>query len=282
MHRWSRQASAYSGCRRAMSASYKRLTVDTGDGELRIQLNRPEVHNALNAELIAELMAALGAVPLDGSVRAVVLSGAGRSFCAGGDLRWMQTVADFSREENVADGERLWDMLYALYTCPVPTIAAVHGAALGGGAGLVACCDVAVASTDAVFGFTEAKLGILPAVVSPFVLQKVGRGHARALFMTAQRFDASRAERIGLVHSIVPPDQLHAAVQRQVSEIRSSGPRAAGAVRGLIADVALLPVEQTRPRVTSLLAELRASAEGREGIRAFLERRRPGWMEHGQ
>lgn len=262
-----------------MESMYKLLNVRTERAVLRIELNRPEVHNALNGELIAELTGAVQSVPADGSVRAVLISGAGRSFCAGGDLRWMQQVADYSREENAADGERLWDMLYAVYSCRVPTVAAVHGAALGGGSGLVACCDVAVASADTSFGFTEAKLGILPAVISPFVIQKIGSANARALFATAKRFDAARAERIGLIQSAVASGELHAAVERELEELRTSGPNAAQAARGLVAHIAPLPVEQTRPLVADMLAQLRSSPEGREGIRAFLERRTPRWAE---
>ena len=244
-----------------------------------MRLSRPEVHNALDGETISELRECFESIRAGGDARAVLLSGDGPSFCAGADLNWMRTVAGYSREENLRDAYDLADMLSAVNDCPVPTVARVQGAALGGGAGLVACCDVAVAADDARFGFTEAKLGLLPAVISPFVLAKVGEGHARALFTTAERFGAHRALLMGLVHHTVPAAQLDAAVARVLRELLSSAPGAAAMAKTLIQDIGGRAPAQARELTTETIARLRASDEGREGIAAFLEKRKPSWVE---
>jgi methylglutaconyl-CoA hydratase len=254
------------------------LRVDRDGPVLRVRLNRPEVRNAFNRELIDALRTCFFAARSDEGIRALVLSGEGPVFCAGADLNWMRGATDWTEAQHLEEAERLFDMLAALDGCAVPTVARVHGAALGGGMGLIAACDVVIAAEDTRFGFTEAKLGLLPAAISPFCVAKIGVGHARALFATAERFDAVRALRIGLVHHVVPVDQLDAAVEMVVAELRTSAPAAAGSVRDLVARVAGRPPAAVREYVTRLNAARRTSAEGREGMAAFLEKHKPGWV----
>jgi len=236
---------------------------------LRLTLSRPDRRNAFDAALIADLTGAFADV---GDARAVLLAGAGLSFCAGADVEWMRASVDLSYEENVEDARSLRRLLETVDACPAAVVARVQGHALGGGAGLVACCDVAVAAEDAVFGFSEVKLGIVPAVISPFALEKIGPGAARRYFVTGERFDAETALRVGLVHEVVPPAELDAAVERILGELLSAGPEAARAAKRLVLD-APLDGEETARRI----ARRRTSAEGQEGLRAFLERRPPSW-----
>jgi methylglutaconyl-CoA hydratase len=242
-----------------------------------VTLNRPAVHNALDGALVAELTDSLASVGGIDGVRVLLLDGAGPSFCAGGDLAWMRTVAGFSDEENLADARALAGLLRALNGCPVPTVARVHGSAFGGGIGLLACCDIALAAADTRFGFTETKLGLLPAVISPYVVGKIGPGHARALFASGERFDAQRALQIGLVHRVVAPLDLDSLVERQLAEMLTSAPGAAAEARALIERVAGRAPEEVEAVTTATIARLRASEEGREGLAAFLGKRRPRW-----
>jgi methylglutaconyl-CoA hydratase len=233
---------------------------------LRVTLARPERRNAFDAELIAELTAALDGA---GDARAVLLAGEGPSFCAGADLEWMRASAGLTYEENVEDARRLLRLLEAIDGCPAPVVARIQGHALGGGAGLVACADVAVAAEDAVFAFSEVKLGLIPSVISPFVLAKIGPSAARRYFLTGERFDAATALRIGLVHDVVA--DLDGAVERVLAERLGAGPEAVRAAKLLVRD---------RPagiETARRIAGQRASAEGQEGLRAFLEKRPPRW-----
>jgi methylglutaconyl-CoA hydratase len=255
------------------------LLVERDGAVLRLTLHRPEVHNALDGSLIEALTIALKAVPAGGPVRLVQLGGAGASFCAGADLAWMRTVAAYTYDENREDARRLAALFAALNGCLAPTMAVVQGTALGGGAGLLACCDMVIAAEDARFGFTESRLGILPAVVSPFVVAKIGAGHARALFASGERFDAARALRIGLVHQMVPPGELQDAAQRQVRELLRAAPGAATAARTLVEMVTGRTAEEVRDYTVETIAQLRAGEEGREGIAAFLEKRPPRWVQ---
>ena len=232
---------------------------------LRVTLARPERRNAFDAALIGELTDAFSDV---GDARAVVLAGEGEIFCAGADVEWQRASIDLSYEENVEDAARLARMMNAIDGCPAPLVVRVQGFALGGGSGLVACADVAVASTDAVFGFSEVKLGIIPAVISPFVLAKIG-AHARRYFLTGERFDADTALRIGLVHEVTA--DLDETVERIVGEILTSGPEAVRAAKTLVREQ---PPADELPHVA---AHRRTSAEGQEGLRAFLEKRASAW-----
>ena len=241
------------------------LRVERDGAVLRVTLARPERRNAFDAALIRELTDAFADV---GDARAVVLAGEGSSFCAGADVEWQRRSIDLSYDDNVEDARHLYGMLAAIDHCPAPVVARVQGFALGGGSGVVACADVAVAAEDAVFGFTEVKLGIIPAVISPFVLPRI-EDAARRYFLTGERFDAQTALRIGLVSEVAAA--LDGAVERVVGELSTSGPQAARAAKRLIRD---------GPRGTAtveLAARMRTSDEGQEGLRAFLERRQPAW-----
>ena len=233
---------------------------------LRVTMARPDRRNAFDAALIAELAAAFADV---GDVRAVVLAGDGPSFSAGADVEWMRSSVDLSYEENVADASRLRAMLDAIDSCPAPVVARVQGHALGGGCGLVACCDIVVAEPSAQFAFSEVKLGIVPAVISPFALAKIGSSAARRYFVTGERFSADVALRIGLVHEVA--DDLDAAVERVAQELLAVGPSAARAAKELAREAK--SAEDTARRI----AEHRTSPEGQEGLRAFLEKRPPDW-----
>jgi methylglutaconyl-CoA hydratase len=233
---------------------------------LRVTLARPETRNAFDASLIAELAAAFVDV---GRARAVVLAGDGPSFCAGADVEWMRASVDLDYDANVADANALRGMLDAIDRCPAPVVARVHGHALGGGAGLVACADIAVADERAVFAFSEVKLGIIPAVISPFALAKIGPSAARRYFVTGERFDAATALRIGLVHEVAA--DLNAALERVLAELANAGPRAARHAKKLVLD------RPDGPETARRIAERRTSEEGQEGLRAFLERRSANW-----
>jgi methylglutaconyl-CoA hydratase len=252
------------------------LAVQRTGGVDRLTLNRPDVRNAFNEDLIAELSAWAKSVD-PAATRVAVLQGAGKVFCAGADLAWMSKMIAYSHEENVRDARAMAQMFDALNTLPIPLVGRVHGAALGGGAGLAAVCDIVVAAQDAWFGFTEAKLGILPAVISPYVVAKIGQSAARELFLTAARFPAARAREIGLVHAVVPASDLDAAIDHYVQELLSSGPEAVAAAKSLVARVSGRPLSHLMDVTAETIARHRASAEGQEGMRAFLEKRKPSW-----
>ena len=243
---------------------------------ITVTLNRPEVRNAFNQELVAGLRSWARAAPPAGA-RVAVLRGAGPAFCAGADLAWMSEMAGYSHEENVRDAAAMAEMFQALDTLPIPLIGRVHGAALGGGAGLAAVCDIVVAADDARFGFTEAKLGLLPAVISPFVVAKIGTSAARELFLTAARFPAARAREIGLVHSVASAHALDAIVSEYCAELCSSGPEALRAAKVLIAKIATHAAPDVLEITTEAIARQRAGAEGQAGMRAFLAKQRPPW-----
>jgi methylglutaconyl-CoA hydratase len=246
----------------------------------RVTLARPDARNAFNVELIGELhdtFAALAAEPPD-SLRAVVLAGDGPAFSAGADVAWQRAAMGLTLEENRADAARLQAMLTAIDTCPAPVVARVQGAALGGGMGLCAVADVVLAAADARFGFTEVKLGILPAIISPFVLARIGQGHARALFMTGERFDAERALRIGLVHEVLPDEPaLDGRVDAVVDELLAAGPTAVRAAKSLVRAHRDLAAAAFAAEALDVAARQRVSPEGQEGLGAFLEKRTPSW-----
>ena len=243
------------------------LRIERDGPLLRITLARPERRNAFDAELIRELTEAFSDVD---DARAVVLAGDGESFCAGADVDWQRSAIDLSYDENVEDALRLYRMLATIDSCPAPVVARVQGYALGGGSGLVACADVVVAAPDATFGFTEVRLGIIPAVISPFVFAKIGTGAARRFFLTGERFDAATALRIGLVQEVA--ENIDEAVDRFAGEILKSGPKATRAAKRLAREAPHEGEELAR-----IAAGLRAGAEGQEGLRAFLEKRTPAW-----
>ena len=244
----------------------------------RLRMSRPQVHNAFDAELIAELTAALEQVAADDSVRVLVLEAEGASFSAGADLNWMRGMAAACEETNRIDSLALARLMRTLDELPKPTIARVQGAAFGGGVGLVACCDIAIAAEGAKFGLTESKLGLLPAVISPYVIAAIGSRQARRYFATAEIFDAAEALRIGLLHKVVDADALDAAVQAQVSLLLKAGPVATASAKQLVRDVcAHADGNRHDADNAALIARLRVSAEGQEGLSAFLDKRKPHW-----
>ena len=244
----------------------------------RLRMTRAAVHNAFDAALIAELTTALQAVAEDPSVRVVVLEGEGASFSAGADLNWMRGMAAASEEENRVDSLALARLMRSLDELPKPTIARVHGAAFGGGVGLVACCDIAIGVPDAKFGLTESRLGLLPAVISPHVIRAIGPRQARRWFATAEVFDAAEALRIGLLHQVVAADELDAAVQRQAGLLLKAAPLAAANAKALVREVlAHADGERHDHDNAALIARLRVSPEGQEGLGAFLDKRKPSW-----
>jgi methylglutaconyl-CoA hydratase len=242
-----------------------------------LTLNRPDVRNAFNETVIQEMTAWAEAITDDEDVRAAVIAGAGPSFCAGADLTWMTRMAAYTHDENLRDAMAAAKMYALIDRLPIAVIARIHGAALGGGAGLAAICDIVVAEERTIFGFTEVKLGILPAVVSPYVLAKIGASAARELFLTGMRFDAARAKDIGLVHAVAPADQLDRRVADYVKEILSAAPEAIATAKELLKKVSERPVQDTIGLTADTIAARRASLEGQEGMRAFLEKRRARW-----
>jgi len=260
--------------------SYAFLTTRRDGPVEYLTLNRPDVRNAFNEQVIAELTAwAAEARDLAErrQIRVAVLTGAGKTFSAGADVTWMAKTVRYTEEENQRDATAMSRMFAALDDLPVPLIGRIAGAALGGGAGLAAVCDVVVAADDAVFGFTEVKLGILPAVISPFALAKIGRSAARELFLTGARFSAARANEIGLVHAVVPAADLDAAVAAYVNEILGAGPEAVAAAKALIRAVWGRPLDEAASITTKAIAARRVSPEGQEGLNAFLGKRKPSW-----
>lgn len=253
------------------------LSIDIDGPVARVTLSRPELHNALNDRLVAEIRDSFLRLALDDDVRAVVLTGAGISFCAGADLAWLQQAVTYTEAENRADALHLVEMFDAIDSCPKPVIARVNGAALAGGAGLVASCDIAVAVNTARFGFTEARLGLVPATISPYVVRKIGQTHARALFLTAERFEAPKARDIGLVHEVVDADRLDSAVDRILRNVLAGGPRAQAENKALLAGIRERSGDELGEYTAAAIARLRVSEEGQEGLRAFLEKRPPKW-----
>lgn len=251
------------------------------DGVATLSLDRPEVHNAFNASLIAELCSQLDALAVDPAVQILVLAGKGPSFSAGADLHWMRTMAQASEADNYADACALAGLMRALAFFPKPTLARVHGAAYGGGVGLIACCDIAIGAPEAKFGLTESKLGLAPAVISPYVVEAIGPRQARRLFLTAEVFDAPAALALGLLHRVVDADALDAALAREIKLLRRAGPAAMHACKQLVARVS--GRDEARQRILDednarLIARLRVSVEGQEGLGAFLDKREPSWV----
>jgi len=244
-----------------------------------IVLARPEARNAFDGPMVRELRDAFVAVSARDDIRVIVLAGRGSVFCAGADIEWMRAAGGFSREENLADAGKLVDLYEAIDRSPKAVVASVQGAALGGGAGLVAVADIAVADEGARFGFSEVRLGLVPSVISPYVLRKIGTSATRELFLTGAHFTAARAAALGLVHRVVPLAELDAAVGERVGELLQAGPKALAAAKSLIRSVEARPVESVRQLTIETIAELRTSAEGQEGLKAFLEKRKPDWVK---
>ncbi len=249
-------------------------------GVATLTLNRPELHNAFDDRLIHDLTGALRRMDSHAGVHVVVLAAEGKSFSAGADLNYMRRMAGYSEADNRTDARRLAELMHTLHTLSKPTVARVHGAAIGGGVGLVACCDIAIASTRASFCLSEVRLGLIPAIIGPYVVGALGARQARRYMISAERFDATEARRIGLVHEVVEPEALDDRVATMLGTLEGNGPRAMAAAKDLVAAVAHGPVDETLIEDTARrIATLRASNEGREGIAAFLDKRRPDWLK---
>lgn len=268
----------------AEAVSYSTLRLERRDGIVRLCLARPEVHNAFNEHMIADVTAACRDLAADPAVRVLVLCGDGKSFSAGADVEWMQRMAAASHQENLADADRMAAMLAALDEFPRPVVARLHGAALGGGAGLIAVADLVLAVRGVRIGMTEVRLGLLPSVIGPYVLRKIGASAARAHFLLGDRFDADEARRVGLVHEVVDDvSALDARVDATVAELLAGSPAAQAEAKHLLRTLAADPTPQRHRTITvETIARVRASEEGREGLRAFLEKRKPAWApDHG-
>ena len=260
--------------------AYNTLQVNPSDGVLTVTLDRPDVHNAFNDELISEAIDLFGNIDVE-ATRVVVLKGTGKNFCAGADLNWMSRMVSYTREENVRDSSQLAKMYALMNECPVPVVGRIQGAAIGGGVGLVAVCDVAITTANTQFGLSEVKLGILPAVISPYVIAKIGQSHARALFLTGERFPAERALHIGLVHRIVEDiEALDAAVYETVTQLKTSGPQAVRECKRLISFVAGHELADAIPYTIEAIAARRTSEEGQGGMSAFLKKELAPWITH--
>lgn len=261
--------------------TYQHLTVETNSrGVARVTLNRPEVKNAFNEQLIADITAAMNALSKDESARIVVLQGAGDAFSAGADLSWMKRASEFSAEENKADARRLAAMLNSIYTCEKPVVALIQGACMGGGTGLAAACDIVIAAEDAFFALSEVRLGIIPAVISPFVLHAIGARHARRFFLTGERFDAMKAKEIGLAHMVCLRAQMEGTLDGVVKNLLACGPAAQKEAKALIRIVSGRPVDEAVMDDTArIIARVRSTAEGKEGVAAFLEKRKANWIK---
>ncbi|MBM3565491.1 MAG: enoyl-CoA hydratase/isomerase family protein [Alphaproteobacteria bacterium] len=247
-------------------------------GLATLMLNRAEKHNAFDDVLIAALTESLDRIGKDGGIRAMMLASVGKNFSAGADLNWMKRIAIAPEDENIRDARALAEMLRALNDLPIPTIALIQGAALGGGVGLVSCCDVAIASDAAVFSLSETKLGLIPATIGPYVAAAIGERQARRYFLTAERFSAAEARRIGLVHEVVPAAELEITARRMVETLMANGPRAMREAKSLIRAIAGRPIDAAVIDDTARrIARVRATDEAREGLAAFLEKRKPSW-----
>ncbi len=259
--------------------SFETISYSFKDQIATITLNRPEVHNAFNEVMIAELTEVFKKISEDEVVRVVVLTGKGRSFSAGADLNWMKKMKDYSYQQNLADSLKLAELFYLMYSLPQPIIARVNGAAIGGGTGLVAVCDIAIASENAKFSLSEVKLGLVPACISPYVIRKVGEGKCREFFLTGERLSAQKALELGLVNRVVPPESLDQAVQEKVNQLLSSGPKALAMCKKLLKNVPSMSFEKAKTYTADMIAQMRIGDEGQEGMNAFLEKRKPKWTE---
>ncbi|MFH1419735.1 MAG: enoyl-CoA hydratase/isomerase family protein [Planctomycetota bacterium] len=244
----------------------------------RVTLDRPDIRNAFNDQMLDDLREAFAAVRDDPAVRVAVLTGEGKAFCAGADLHWMKRVVSYTYEQNYEDSLNLAMMLREIYDCPKPVVGRINGTAIGGGTGVVAVCDIAIASEDAVFAFSETKLGLTPAAISPYLLKRMGEKNLREYFLTGERFTATQAAEMGLVNAVVPADQLDVAVDEKIRMILTGGPEALAVSKALISEVARRSIQDNGPYTAEVISKLRMSEEGQEGMNAFLNKRKPEWI----
>ncbi len=256
---------------------YETVIVNIEGRIAEVTLNRPEVHNAFNNELINDLYDVFERLSLEENVRVIILTGNGKSFCAGADLNWMKSVVSYSYEQNYEESLKLAKLMYLVFTHPKPVIARINGSAIGGGVGLMSVCDILIASEDAKFGLSEVKLGLVPAAISPFVMSRIGEAHARELFITGERITAEHASKIGLINKCLPLDELDAAIDEKVKLILQNGPEAVRTVKEMIFKVTQVKFPEVQEYTARLIANLRLSPEAQEGMNAFLEKRKPNW-----
>ena len=257
---------------------YETVLYTVEDHVARVILNRPEIRNAFNEVMIGELLEVFRDIAQREDVRVVVLTGSGTCYCAGADLHWMKKIQDYSYDENFEDTLRLAELMYSMYSSPKPTIARINGPAIGGGTGFVAVCDLAIAAESAVFSFSEVKIGVVPACISPYVVRRVGESRCREFFLTGERLSAQRALKSGLVNQVVPEGELDKAVGERVEQLLSSGPYALNVCKRLLQKVPLLDFEEAKTFTADVLAKLREGEEAQEGMSAFFEKRKPRWI----
>jgi methylglutaconyl-CoA hydratase len=260
-------------------ADYETIIFDAEGPAIWITLSRDDVRNAFNGRMLDELLDAFEAAPKVPGGRAVVLTGVGSAFCAGADLNWMRAVREFTYEQNLEESNKVAAVMRRIYDCPLPTVARVNGPAIGGGAGLVACCDLAVAAENARFSLSEVKLGLIPSCISPYVIKKIGEGKAHEFFLTGERIAAGKAREIGLVNQVAKEGELDAVVAKWVNQLVTSGPVAIAKCKELIKRVPQMDLDEAGPYTAEMIAKMRVSAEGQEGMAAFLEKRKPKWAE---
>lgn len=256
---------------------YETIEIQKENNVATIFLNRPDVHNAMNEKLMKELTTCFHELGKDDSIRTIILTGKGKSFCAGADLNWMKSMAKYSKEENINDSRLLLNLYEAIYNCPKPVIGRVNGHAFGGGIGLFAVCDIIIAVPDCKFAFSEVKLGIIPAVISTYIVRKIGLSNMRRLFLTGERFNSEYAKEIGLIDYVITPEELDEKIKNYIELLQSSGPIAIVEVKKLIDSCENMDREKYKEHTVEKISELRVSKEGQEGINAFLEKRKSKW-----
>jgi methylglutaconyl-CoA hydratase len=261
-----------------MDKKYETVKIHLDGPIARVSFCRPEVHNAFNDTLIYEMTDLFSSLKQDNNLRVIVLTGEGKSFCAGADLNWMRRVKDYSFEKNLEESLALADLFWLIYSMPVPVVGRINGAAIGGGTGFVSVCDIAVAAESAKFSFSEVKIGVVPACIGPYVIRKIGEGKAREFFISGERLTAADAYRIGLVNRYYPDDKLDEEIETLIKTILSSGPNAIKMAKELISNVPHMTPDQFRPYTAEMIARLRKSDEGQEGMDAFLNKRKPNWV----
>jgi methylglutaconyl-CoA hydratase len=259
--------------------AYKTILFSKEDRAARIIFNRPDVHNAFDSLMISELDDAFEKAKADQSIRVVVLTGEGKSFCAGADINWLREVIHYTYEQNLEESLHLAEVLHKIYTLPKPTVAMVNGTAIGGGNGFLSACDIAVAAEGAIFGLSEVKIGLVPAAISPYVIRRIGEGKAREFFLTGKRISAQEALEIGLVNEVVPLEKLGKKVEEIVALLLSSGPKAMASCKELIQRIPVMSFEEAKEYTAKMIADLRVSEEGQEGMAAFMEKRKPKWVK---
>jgi len=259
--------------------SYKTITFDKEERIARVCFDRPEIHNAFNSSMIRELDDVFEKIESDKSIRVVILTGHGKSFCAGADINWLREIIDYSFEQNLEESLELAEILHKIYVLPKPTIAMVNGTAIGGGTGFLSVCDIAVASEEAQFGLSEVKIGLVPAAISPYVIHRIGEKNAREYFLTGERISSQKAFEIGLVNKVVPLAKLNEAVDETAKRLLTSGPEAIASCKELIYRAPRMSFEEAKTYTARVIANLRVSKEGQEGMSAFLEKRKPSWTK---